>query len=366
MDGMVERIGVFALVGLGSGFVSGLFGIGGGIVRIPLFVYLLPLFGVAQSVMMHVAVGTSMALVLPSAIAATRKPLALGNLDLAFFRTWALGILIGVLIGIHLAKHGFAPGAIGVVVSAGLAGAAVAGTLRAAPGGPAEAASRLQARAPERGLSPAALEALAVVAYLQPIGRPEIARIRGVSSDAVVAGLLERELIEEAGRGDGLGSPVLYRTTTVFERIFGLDSLAALPRAGNVAGVFVVPGFGAAAAGLGDQTPLADALRDKAAAFVDEQLVKQGLLDKVGGVASPQAKTEVGYERRTSIPTAGVIVKACLDDCSACEPELEKKIDLELQRLDLQNKLLAKQIELLEKSQEYRCCPDGEEEEPTP
>ena len=95
--------------------------------------------------------------------------------------------------------------------------------LRAAPGGPAEAASRLQARAPERGLSPAALEALAVVAYLQPIGRPEIARIRGVSSDAVVAGLLERELIEEAGRGDGLGTPVLYRTTTTFERIFGLE-----------------------------------------------------------------------------------------------------------------------------------------------
>ena len=95
--------------------------------------------------------------------------------------------------------------------------------LRAAAGEPAEAASRLQARSPERGLSPAALEALAVVAYLQPIGRPEIARIRGVSSDAVVAGLLERELIEEAGRGDGLGTPVLYRTTTTFERIFGLE-----------------------------------------------------------------------------------------------------------------------------------------------
>jgi segregation and condensation protein B len=103
--------------------------------------------------------------------------------------------------------------------------------LRAAPGAAAEAASRLQARAPERGLSPAALEALAVVAYLQPIGRPEIARIRGVSSDAVVAGLLERELIEEAGRGDGLGSPVLYRTTTVFERVFGLEEgVEGLPR----------------------------------------------------------------------------------------------------------------------------------------
>jgi uncharacterized membrane protein YfcA len=99
MDGMVERIGVFALVGLASGFASGLFGIGGGIVRIPLFVYLLPLFGVAHSVMMHVAVGTSMALVLPSALASTRKQLALGNLDLSFFRTWAVGILIGVLIG---------------------------------------------------------------------------------------------------------------------------------------------------------------------------------------------------------------------------------------------------------------------------
>jgi segregation and condensation protein B len=102
--------------------------------------------------------------------------------------------------------------------------------LRAAPGGPAEAASRLQARAPERGLSSAALETLAVVAYLQPVGRPEIARIRGVSSDAVVAGLLERELIEEAGRGDGLGAPVLYRTTSVFERIFGLDDgISGLP-----------------------------------------------------------------------------------------------------------------------------------------
>jgi hypothetical protein len=83
------------------------------------------------------------------------------------------------------------------------------------------------------------------------------------------------------------------------------------------------------------------------------------LLDKVGGVASAKAKAEIGYERKTSMPTAGVIVKTCVDGCSACEPELEKKIELELQRLELQNKLLAKQIELLEKSQEYRCCPEG-------
>jgi uncharacterized protein len=102
MDGITERVGVFALVGLASGFVSGLFGIGGGIVRIPIFVYLLPLFGVGHPLVMHVAVGTSMALVLPSAIASTRKQLALGNLDLKFFRGWGLGILIGVLIGTAL------------------------------------------------------------------------------------------------------------------------------------------------------------------------------------------------------------------------------------------------------------------------
>jgi len=57
----IVRIGAFALVGLASGFSSGLFGIGGGIVRIPIFVYLLPLFGVPSPVLMHVAVDTVIA-----------------------------------------------------------------------------------------------------------------------------------------------------------------------------------------------------------------------------------------------------------------------------------------------------------------
>ena len=102
MEELLEHIAVFALAGLASGFVSGLFGVGGGIVRVPLFVYLLPLFGVPHAVLMHVAVGTSIALVLPSALASTRKQLALGNLDLAYFRTWAIGLLAGVLIGVVL------------------------------------------------------------------------------------------------------------------------------------------------------------------------------------------------------------------------------------------------------------------------
>jgi uncharacterized protein YuzB (UPF0349 family) len=62
------------------------------------------------------------------------------------------------------------------------------------------------------------------------------------------------------------------------------------------------------------------------------------------------------------IPTPGVLVKGCLDNCDICEPELKTLMDLEAARKDLENQLLKKQIDLLEKSQEYRCCP-GEIEE---
>ncbi|MDX6543715.1 MAG: segregation and condensation protein [Gaiellaceae bacterium] len=92
-----------------------------------------------------------------------------------------------------------------------------------------EACSRLFERPVQRGLSQAALETLAIVAYLGPCSRPEIARIRGVAADSAVAGLTERGLIAEAGREDA-GGAVRYKTTPLFERVFGLDSLAALPR----------------------------------------------------------------------------------------------------------------------------------------
>jgi segregation and condensation protein B len=94
----------------------------------------------------------------------------------------------------------------------------------------AEACGRLFERPVQRNLSPAALETLAVVAYLGPCSRPEIARIRGVAADSAVAGLLERGLIAEAGRDDGIGGAIRYRTTELFERVFGLESLSALPR----------------------------------------------------------------------------------------------------------------------------------------
>jgi segregation and condensation protein B len=94
----------------------------------------------------------------------------------------------------------------------------------------AEACSRLIARPVDRGLSQAALETLAIVAYLGPCSRPEIARIRGVAADSTVAGLVERGLIAEAGRDSAVGGAIRYRTTSLFERVFGLGSLSELPR----------------------------------------------------------------------------------------------------------------------------------------
>ena len=85
------------------------------------------------------------------------------------------------------------------------------------------ACARLLDQLSQRPLSRAALETLAVIAYAGPVSRPEISRIRGVAADNPVQSLLERGLIEEAGRSDRPGNPILYRTTVRFERVFGLE-----------------------------------------------------------------------------------------------------------------------------------------------
>jgi segregation and condensation protein B len=90
-----------------------------------------------------------------------------------------------------------------------------------------EAARRLLSRPRLATLTPAQAETLAIVAYLQPISRPEITRIRGVSADSAVATLLDRALIEAAGHSQ-FGA-VMYRTTTGFLKLFGLRSLDELP-----------------------------------------------------------------------------------------------------------------------------------------
>lgn len=78
-------------------------------------------------------------------------------------------------------------------------------------------------------LTHASLEALAIIAYQQPVTRPAIDAIRGVNSDSVIRNLLSKGLIEEAGRSDGPGRPILYSTAPEFLQYFGLASLKDLP-----------------------------------------------------------------------------------------------------------------------------------------
>ena len=89
------------------------------------------------------------------------------------------------------------------------------------------AARRLLAKPRTPPITQAQAECLGIVAYLQPVSRPEVARIRGVASESAVATLLERGLIEESGRSQ-FGA-VLYRTTDLFQKLFGLTGLDALP-----------------------------------------------------------------------------------------------------------------------------------------
>jgi segregation and condensation protein B len=116
----------------------------------------------------------------------------------------------------------YAPGERGLVLRELAGGFTLATTPETEP-----AARRLLARPRTPPLTPAQAETLAIVAYLQPVSRPEITRIRGVSADSASGTLLERGLVEEGGRSQ-FGA-VLYRTTPLFLKLFGLASLDDLP-----------------------------------------------------------------------------------------------------------------------------------------
>lgn len=79
------------------------------------------------------------------------------------------------------------------------------------------------------GLSKAALETLAIIAYKQPITRAEVEAIRGVKVDSAIGTLVEKNLVREAGRKEGPGRPILFGTTPAFLRYFGLSDLSELP-----------------------------------------------------------------------------------------------------------------------------------------
>jgi hypothetical protein len=161
--------------------------------------------------------------------------------------------------------------------------------------------------------------------------------------NAVLATDTNRLQVEEIGRASELAR-------------LRADASGAGSTIGQTAG-FATSRF--VAAEVPPQIP--EAAKARALAQVDQALEKEGLLDKQGKITN-QIVTELSFERISSLPTPGLLVKGCLDDCDICEPALDKAIELDLERKALENELLKKQIALLEKSQEYRCCPAGAEE----
>ena len=112
-----------------------------------------------------------------------------------------------------------------------------------------------------------------------------------------------------------------------------------------------------------DLKPLAPEIRAEALKAVDQDLVKNSLLEKVGGEVSKEAVVKISFERTFQLPTAGVLVRGCLDECDICEDARKKEIELDLERKRLENEKLKREIELMDKDQQHRCCPAGEVEE---
>jgi hypothetical protein len=170
-----------------------------------------------------------------------------------------------------------------------------------------------------------------------PVSRGQIA----VVPTSVLATQKDRVAVEQIGR-DSLAAEERHRFGTNF--------------AAGTASFAFAPGFQPV------QDPLPAAVRKAALEQADKDLVTAGLLASVGGAVSPQAQKNFEVTSESCLPTAGVIVKGCIDSCDICEPEVQRRIELELEEKELRNQLLKRQIELLEKSQEYRCCPPDSEE----
>jgi hypothetical protein len=104
-----------------------------------------------------------------------------------------------------------------------------------------------------------------------------------------------------------------------------------------------------------DLKPISIELRKKVLKQVDQDLQTAHLIDAEGN-PTKKIVAQLSWEKTEYLPTSGVVIKGCLDECNTCEPTLKKEIELELARKALKNDLLLKQIALLELSQEYRCC----------
>jgi len=175
-----------------------------------------------------------------------------------------------------------------------------------------------------------------------------------VIPQGVLATQANRVVIESTGRGSAAADRAGL--------ISGLGEVAG----GNLSTTASIGLLGSRvnlASNIAVAQPISERNRELALKKVDEDLVKAGLIDRVGGDISPKLQAELSFERTACLPTPAIVVKGCLDECNVCEDGRKREIQLDLERKDLENKLLARQIELLDKAQEYRCCPVGEAED---
>ena len=138
---------------------------------------------------------------------------------------------------------------------------------------------------PKNHLSPAALETLAIVAYLQPVTRPEVEGLRGVISDGVMSTLEQRDFIKELGRKEVVGRPILYGTTEFFLESFDLQSLDDLPP--------LPDGAPKRVDGRVIQLPLPEA-REQAMAQIHESV--EGHEDDVAAMGDSRLSDDVAHE----------------------------------------------------------------------
>ncbi|KAB2885251.1 MAG: hypothetical protein F9K34_06130 [Albidovulum sp.] len=193
--------------------------------------------------------------------------------------------------------------------------------------------------------------------------------------DAAASSAVEARPVRPATGIKVLPNGVLATKTARVEVEAAGRTAAAAQRANIVSGVGSIGlagGFGGLAGLTAVATPfrlatnvqpVPPAVQDKVLKQIDDDLVKEGILAKAGSdEVGARLAAELNFERTYCLPTQGIVVKGCLDRCNTCEENRQKSIALDLVRKDLENQLLAKQIALLEKSQEYRCCPVGEAE----
>jgi hypothetical protein len=209
----------------------------------------------------------------------------------------------------------------------------------------------------------------AVTYYFYRLNRKQIVKItleaidRRVDDPAAPSGVSLNPPVSRGQIGVVPANVLATQQDRVAVEQIGRDSVAAQARQSFTSATGAGTTALASNAFLSGPVPLSPAVRKAALDQVDKDLVTASLLTAVGGTVAPAAQASFEVISESCLPTPGVIVKGCLDDCDTCEPELQRKIQLELDEKELRNKLLQRQIDLLDKAQEYRCCPDDDAKE---